>query len=126
MKTPTLLLLAVTFLIPRIALGDQTSVQGTSVGATASTPTAPTGSFDPSPKTIRACVISVNDQHRTVLLSQPDGPQIEMAVPMNAAIYSANHDVRTLSDLQPGTTYQIRYHPLTVEAIELQQTETLE
>jgi len=54
------------------------------------------------------------------MLAQQDGPQMEMSVPNNVAIYSADHQALNFNDLQPGTTLQIRYHPLSVETIEIQ------
>ena len=90
---------------------------------TVATSTAPSsgGGFDTAPRKVEARVQYVDTDHRKLFLIEPQGPPIEMSVPAAVPIQSARGDDLQLKDLQPGTSVQVRYHPLTVEAIEIKR-----
>lgn len=121
MHISTASILAGELLMWSVLAGAQSAEQSSSTAPCVSTSTVPCVStapvegstFDPSPRTLRGYLLSKDMNRRSLLLVQPNGEQIEMAVPAD----------QRFDDLTLGTTLQVRYDPLKVEAIEIRESD---
>ena len=100
-------------------LAQEASGSNVGVGPSSST-TSSGGGFDPSPHTLDASVTQVDAKFRKLFLSQPGSPEIEMDVPPHVPIYSAEHKQIQLKNISRGSFVHVRYHPLTVSAMDIQ------
>jgi hypothetical protein len=95
-----------------------------STSTATSTSTAPVssgGGFDPSPRTMRAWLTSVDQTRHSLVLTQTGGQKIEITIPSSVVVFSAKRQPLPLDELQPGTTFQVIYRPLTMDAVEIHQ-----
>jgi hypothetical protein len=77
--------------------------------------------FDTSPREIQAEVQGVDAAHRKLFLVQSTGQPIEMSVPQGTPIYTSNHQPIDFDALTSSTSVRVRYHPLSVEAMAIQE-----
>jgi hypothetical protein len=108
--------------IGSISHGAEIVTTSTSTSTSASTMTVTSGGgFDPSPRMMRGRLLSVDPARHSLLFTQSNGQKIEITIPARVTVYSAKRQHLNLEELQPGSTFQVRYRPLTMDAIEIHQ-----
>ena len=122
MKNYLLLAVTAVFLSVSCGIADTMSSTATTLTSTGTMPGAPvTGGFDTSPRYLQGNIQSVDLAKRKIFVLTEKGPEIEMSVPDNTPITSDAGKSLTLDDLRSGARVSVRYHPLSVQAISIQQ-----